>query len=57
MFMEAPQTLLIMTVGAFVLGWIVAKVSGYFGNKLTARERDPERPDSAWVTGVARIWR
>ena len=41
MFMEAPQTLLIMTVGAFALGWVVAKVSGYFGNKLTARERDP----------------
>ncbi len=41
MFMEAPQTLLIMTVGAFALGWVVAKVSGYFGNKLSARERDP----------------
>lgn len=41
MFMEAPQTLLIMTVGAFVLGWVVAKVSGYFGNKFTARARDP----------------
>ena len=39
--MEAPQTLLIVTVSAFVLGWVVAKVSGYFGNKLTARERDP----------------
>lgn len=41
MFMETPQTLLIMTIGAFVLGWAVAKVSNYFGNRLTAKERDP----------------
>ena len=41
MFMETPQTLLIMTIGAFVLGWAVAKVSSYFGNRLTAKERDP----------------
>jgi chromosome segregation ATPase len=39
--MEAPQTLLMMTVSAFVLGWLVAKVSAFFGNRFTARARDP----------------
>ena len=41
MFMEAPQTLLIMTIGAFVLGWLVAKVSAFFGNRFTSTPRDP----------------
>ncbi|MDX1481510.1 MAG: hypothetical protein R3315_07545 [Woeseiaceae bacterium] len=40
--MTDPQMLLIMTVGAFVLGWCVAKIGAYFGNRLThARQRDP----------------
>ena len=41
MFMETPQTLLIATVSAFVLGWVVAKIGAYFGNRFTAKERDP----------------
>jgi len=42
MSMTDPQTLLIMTTGAFVLGWCVAKIGAYFGNRLTrARARDP----------------
>lgn len=41
MTMDTPQTLMIMTVGAFVLGWLVAKVAAYFGNRLTSTDRDP----------------
>ena len=41
MFMDTPQTLLLMTGGAFVLGWLVGKVGAYFGNKYTTKSRDP----------------
>lgn len=41
MAMTEPQTLLVMTVGAFVLGWLVAKVSGWLGKRLVTKERDP----------------
>ncbi|MDH4049400.1 MAG: hypothetical protein OEW68_08090 [Gammaproteobacteria bacterium] len=41
MFMEAPETLLYATVAAFVLGWLVAKIGSYFGNKVAAKNRDP----------------
>lgn len=41
MFMEAPQTLLYATVGAFVLGWLVGKIGSYFGNRVKTRNRDP----------------
>ena len=41
MFMETPQTLVIFTVGAFLLGWLVAKVGAYFGRKSSEKKRDP----------------
>ncbi|MEQ9561449.1 MAG: hypothetical protein RLN69_02935, partial [Woeseiaceae bacterium] len=41
MFMEAPETLLYATVGAFVLGWVVAKIGSYFGGRVATRNRDP----------------
>jgi len=41
MFMDTPQTLLLMTGGAFFLGWFVGKIGAYFGNKYTANQRDP----------------
>jgi septal ring factor EnvC (AmiA/AmiB activator) len=41
MFMETPQDLLMITGGAFLLGWFVGKVGAYFGNKYTANQRDP----------------
>lgn len=39
--METPQTLLLVTVGSFALGWIVAKIGSYFGGRSNARKRDP----------------
>lgn len=41
MFMEAPQTLIIITGGAFLLGWLVGKIGAYFGNKIATKNRDP----------------
>jgi len=41
MFMETPQTLIILTGGSFLLGWMVSKIGAYFGNKIAAKNRDP----------------
>ena len=41
MFTETPETLLLVTVGSFVFGWIVAKVGSYFGAKTGNKKRDP----------------
>jgi len=41
MFMETPETLMYATLGAFVLGWLVAKIGSYFSNRVQARNRDP----------------
>lgn len=41
MFMDAPETLIYVAAGAFLLGWLVGKVGAYFGNKFSARNRDP----------------
>ena len=39
--METPQTLIILTGGAFLLGWLVGKIGAYFGNKIATKNRDP----------------
>ena len=41
MFMDTPETLIYLTAGAFVLGWLVAKVGAFFGNKFKSGDRDP----------------
>ena len=41
MFMETPQTLIILTGGAFLLGWLVGKIGAYFGNKIATKRCDP----------------
>lgn len=41
MLTETPQTLLLITVGFFVFGWIVAKIGSYFGGGARSRKRDP----------------
>lgn len=41
MFFEIPQNLILMTVGAFLLGWLISSISGSVGSKLKARKRDP----------------
>lgn len=41
MFVDAPETLLYVAIGAFVLGWLVAKVSSGIAGRMQARKRDP----------------
>jgi exonuclease SbcC len=41
MFMDTPETLMYATVGAFVLGWLLAKIGSYVSNRVKARNRDP----------------
>jgi hypothetical protein len=41
MFMDAPETLIYIAGGAFLLGWLVGKIGAYFGNKIAERKRDP----------------
>ncbi|MBT8085105.1 MAG: hypothetical protein HKP32_10900 [Woeseia sp.] len=39
---DSPQVLLFAVVGAFVTGWIVAKIGAYFGNRGSSSQRDPK---------------
>lgn len=41
MFFEIPQNLILMTVGAFLLGWLLSSISSSLGARFKARERDP----------------
>lgn len=41
MFVDAPDTLMYVAIGAFVLGWMVAKISSALAGKIQARKRDP----------------
>jgi chromosome segregation ATPase len=41
MFVELPQNLILMTVGAFLLGWILSSISSRMGSITRAKKRDP----------------
>ena len=41
MFMDTPENLIYLVGGAFVLGWLVAKIGAYFGNRFKTSDRDP----------------
>lgn len=41
MFFEIPQNLILMTVGAFLLGWLLSSLSSSVGSRIKARKRDP----------------
>jgi len=41
MFVELPQNLILMTVGAFLLGWVLSSISSRLGSKYEAKRRDP----------------
>jgi len=41
MFVELPQNLILMTVGAFLLGWVLASISSRMGSRTRASKRDP----------------
>lgn len=41
MIAEIPQNLILMTVGAFLLGWILASISARLGSGRGSSKRDP----------------
>jgi len=41
MFVDLPHNTILMVAGAFVLGWVLAWVSGLLGRKKRASARDP----------------
>ena len=41
MFVELPQNLILMTVGAFLLGWVLASISSRMGSVTRTTKRDP----------------
>ena len=41
MFVELPQNLILMVVGAFLLGWLLSSIGSKLGSKSRASKRDP----------------
>ena len=41
MFVELPQNLILMTAGAFLIGWILSALNARLGDKQRAKQRDP----------------
>jgi len=41
MFIDVNQELILMTVGAFLLGWVLSSISGRLSSRVRASRRDP----------------
>ncbi len=41
MFVELPQNLILMTGGAFLLGWMLSSINARLGSRYEAKKRDP----------------
>lgn len=41
MFVELSQNLVLMTAGAFLLGWLLSSISSSLGSRHKAKKRDP----------------
>jgi small-conductance mechanosensitive channel len=41
MFIETPDTLMYVAIGAFMIGWLVAKISAALAGRIQTRKRDP----------------
>jgi len=41
MFVELSQNLILMTVGAFLFGWLLSSISSSLGSRYKAKKRDP----------------
>ncbi len=57
MFMDTPEILIYVAGGAFLLGWLVGKIGAYFGNRLSARTRDPRDDRIRSMTADLRVAR
>ena len=41
MFFDIPQNLILMTVGAFLVGWMMSSINARLGSRYEAKKRDP----------------
>lgn len=41
MFFELPQKLILMTLGAFLVGWMLSAINSRLGSKYNVKKRDP----------------
>ena len=41
MFVELPQKLILMTLGAFLLGWILSSINSRLSSRAQVKKRDP----------------
>jgi len=41
MFFEIPQNLILMTTGAFLLGWLLSSITRSLSSNIRAKKRDP----------------
>ena len=41
MFFEIPQNLILMTAGAFLVGWLLSSITRSIGSSFKAKKRDP----------------
>ena len=41
MFVDLSQNLILMTAGAFLIGWLLSSIFGSLGSKSRAKKRDP----------------
>ena len=41
MFVDLPQNLILMVVGAFLLGWLLSSIGSKLGSSTRAKKRDP----------------
>jgi chromosome segregation ATPase len=55
MFFEIPQNVILMTVGAFLLGWLLSSISGSFGSRQTTKKRDPRDDRIRSLEAEARV--
>lgn len=41
MFVELPQNLILMTLGAFLAGWLLSSINAKLGSRYQVKKRDP----------------
>ena len=57
MFVEIPQNLILMVVGAFLLGWLLSAVSSRVGSQVKTKDRDPRDDRIRQLDAESRIAR
>ena len=53
MFIEPNQTMILIAGGAFLLGYVLAKIGGAIGRRVKANDRDPR--DDRILPGITQV--